>query len=63
MGPENTPNVITSKIKTWIGDIMYGNVSHKWGVVIPERAEEEKESPKRKREEEETFTKKNKRKQ
>ncbi|EGR45032.1 hypothetical protein MKX07_002501 [Trichoderma sp. CBMAI-0711] len=37
MGPENTPNVITSKIKTWIGDIMYGNVDHEWGVVIPER--------------------------
>ncbi|KAM0256592.1 hypothetical protein ACHAQJ_004879 [Trichoderma viride] len=37
MGPENAPNVITSKIKTWIGDIMYGNVSHEWGVVIPEK--------------------------
>jgi branched-chain amino acid aminotransferase len=37
MGPENQPNVYTSKIKTWIGDIMYGNVDHKWGVVIPER--------------------------
>ncbi|GFP57086.1 hypothetical protein ACSS6W_004351 [Trichoderma asperelloides] len=37
MGPENTPNVITSKIKNWIGDIMYGNVSHEWGVVIPEK--------------------------
>ncbi|KAH6604486.1 branched-chain amino acid aminotransferase ii [Trichoderma cornu-damae] len=37
MGPENTPNVITSKIKNWIGDIMYGNVSHEWGVEIPER--------------------------
>ncbi|KKO97985.1 branched-chain amino acid aminotransferase [Trichoderma harzianum] len=37
MGPENQPNVYTSKIKTWIGDIMYGNVNHKWGVVIPEK--------------------------
>lgn len=37
MGPEGTPNVITSKIKTWVGDIMYGNVDHPWGVVIPER--------------------------
>jgi len=36
MGPENQPNEITNKIKTAIGDIMYGRTQHEWGVVIPE---------------------------
>lgn len=37
MGPEGAPGDVTGKIKTWIGDIMYGNVDHEWGVVIPEK--------------------------
>ncbi|KAK3181593.1 hypothetical protein K4F52_007148 [Lecanicillium sp. MT-2017a] len=37
MGPEGQAGEITSKIKGWVGDIMYGNVSHEWGVVINEK--------------------------
>lgn len=27
----------TSKIKSWISGIMYGNEQHPWGVVIEEK--------------------------
>jgi branched-chain amino acid aminotransferase len=37
MGPEGQAGEVTSKIKGWVGDIMYGNVSHEWGVVINEK--------------------------
>ncbi|KAL2204366.1 branched-chain amino acid aminotransferase II [Sarocladium strictum] len=37
MGAEGAPGEITSKIKGWVGDIMYGREQHEWGVVIPER--------------------------
>lgn len=37
MGPEATPGEVTTKVKGWLGDIMYGRVQHKWGVVIPEK--------------------------
>lgn len=37
MGPEGKAGEVTTKIKTWIGDIMYGNVSHEWGVVVNEK--------------------------
>ncbi|KAG8410752.1 hypothetical protein J3458_016850 [Metarhizium acridum] len=37
MGPEGTAGEVTTKIKTWIGDIMYGREQHEWGVVIPEK--------------------------
>lgn len=40
MGPEGKAGEVTSKIKTWIGDIMYGNVSHEWGVVVNEKAQQ-----------------------
>jgi len=37
MGPEGAPGEITNKVKTWLGDIMYGRTQHEWGVVIPEK--------------------------
>lgn len=37
MGPEGTAGEVTAKIKTWIGDIMYGREQHEWGVVIAEK--------------------------
>ncbi|KAF7561800.1 hypothetical protein G7046_g2342 [Stylonectria norvegica] len=37
MGSEGEAGEVTSKIKGWVGDIMYGRVDHKWGVVIPEK--------------------------
>jgi branched-chain amino acid aminotransferase len=37
MGQENQPGEITNKIKTAVGDIMYGRTQHEWGVVIPEK--------------------------
>ncbi|EFY96569.1 hypothetical protein MAA_08066 [Metarhizium robertsii ARSEF 23] len=37
MGPEGTAGEVTARIKTWIGDIMYGREQHEWGVVIPEK--------------------------
>ncbi|KAJ6783304.1 hypothetical protein PWT90_02539 [Aphanocladium album] len=40
MGPEGKAGEITTKIKTWIGDIMYGKVSHEWGVVVNEKAQQ-----------------------
>ncbi|ATY58517.1 Branched-chain amino acid aminotransferase II [Cordyceps militaris] len=39
MGPEGKAGEITTKIKTWIGDVMYGNVSHEWGVVVNEKGQ------------------------
>jgi branched-chain amino acid aminotransferase len=27
----------TAKIKGWMGDIMYGNEQHPWGVVVNEK--------------------------
>ncbi|KAM3456566.1 hypothetical protein BB8028_0003g10540 [Beauveria bassiana] len=40
MGPEGKAGEITIKIKNWIGDIMYGNVAHEWGVVVNEKAQQ-----------------------
>ncbi|KAM3558476.1 hypothetical protein ARSEF4850_004593 [Beauveria asiatica] len=40
MGSEGKAGEITTKIKTWIGDIMYGNVAHEWGVVVNEKAQQ-----------------------
>lgn len=37
MGSEGAPGEITSKVKGWLGDIMYGRTQHEWGVVIPEK--------------------------
>lgn len=37
MGPEGKAGEVTSKVKGWIGDIMYGNEQHHWGVIIPEK--------------------------
>ncbi|KAM6520149.1 hypothetical protein FALCPG4_013701 [Fusarium falciforme] len=37
MGAEGAPGEVTSKIKGWLGDIMYGRTQHPWGVVIPEK--------------------------
>ncbi|OAA34177.1 Branched-chain amino acid aminotransferase II [Metarhizium rileyi] len=37
MGPEGKAGEVTGKVKTWIGDIMYGREQHEWGVVIPEK--------------------------
>lgn len=30
--------VYAELIKTWLYDIMYGNVQHEWGVVVDEDA-------------------------
>jgi branched-chain amino acid aminotransferase len=27
----------TAKLKSWMKDIMYGNVDHPWGVVVNEK--------------------------
>ncbi|KAK4224433.1 aminotransferase [Podospora fimiseda] len=37
MGKANVGGDYTSKIKSWISDIMYGNEQHPWGVVIEEK--------------------------
>ncbi|KJZ75155.1 hypothetical protein HIM_05349 [Hirsutella minnesotensis 3608] len=37
LGPDNMPGPVTTKLKGWIGDIMYGREDHPWGVVIPEK--------------------------
>ncbi|KAF9769223.1 hypothetical protein IL306_013384 [Fusarium sp. DS 682] len=37
MGAEGEAGDVTSKIKGWLGDIMYGRTEHPWGVVIPEK--------------------------
>ncbi|TPX14439.1 uncharacterized protein E0L32_005403 [Thyridium curvatum] len=36
MGKDGKGGDITLKLKGWIGDIMYGNEQHPWGVVVPE---------------------------
>lgn len=36
MGPDGSMGEVTSKIKGWVGDIMYGRSEHEWGIVIPE---------------------------
>lgn len=28
-----------AQLKTWIGDIMFGNEDHEWGVVVEEEEE------------------------
>ncbi|KAK1771128.1 branched-chain amino acid aminotransferase [Phialemonium atrogriseum] len=33
---EGESGLYTSKIKSWLADIMYGNEQHEWGVVVPE---------------------------
>jgi branched-chain amino acid aminotransferase len=35
-GQDGTPAEITGKIKSWLGDIMYGQVEHEWARVVPE---------------------------
>ncbi|KAK2612240.1 hypothetical protein QQS21_001666 [Conoideocrella luteorostrata] len=37
MGPEGKAGEVTNKVKSWIGDIMYGREQHQWGVIIPEK--------------------------
>ncbi|KAG6017587.1 hypothetical protein E4U41_004176 [Claviceps citrina] len=37
MGKDGQGGEITSRVKGWIGDIMYGREEHEWGVVIEER--------------------------
>ncbi|CEJ80568.1 Putative Branched-chain-amino-acid aminotransferase [[Torrubiella] hemipterigena] len=38
MGPDGKAGEITSKIKGWVGDIMYGNTpDHPWAIVINEK--------------------------
>ena len=39
MGKTGDGGPITTQLKTWIGDIMYGRgegQNHPWGVVVPE---------------------------
>lgn len=35
--PELQAGEITHKIKTVLGDILYGRANHSWGVVVPEK--------------------------
>ncbi|KAL0476108.1 putative branched-chain amino acids aminotransferase [Neurospora intermedia] len=49
---ENDSGVYTTKIKSWMKDIMYGNEQHEWGVVINEE-DEAVAGQKRKREQNE----------
>lgn len=38
MGPDGKAGELTSKIKGWVGDIMYGNTpDHPWAIVINEK--------------------------
>ncbi|KAG6063906.1 hypothetical protein E4U32_000747 [Claviceps aff. humidiphila group G2b] len=37
IGPDGQGGEITTKVKQWIGDIMYGREQHEWGVVVPEK--------------------------
>ncbi|KAG6268924.1 hypothetical protein E4U49_006942 [Claviceps purpurea] len=37
IGPGGQGGEITTKVKQWIGDIMYGREQHEWGVVVPEK--------------------------
>ena len=39
MGEEGEGGKYTAKLKGWMGDIMYGNEQHKWGVIVPEKEE------------------------
>ncbi|KAG6000191.1 hypothetical protein E4U21_005751 [Claviceps maximensis] len=39
MGPEGQGGELTTRVKGWIGDIMYGRVQHEWGVVVPEKGQ------------------------
>ena len=34
---ENDCGEYTAKLKGFVGDIMYGNEQHPWGVVVEER--------------------------
>ncbi|EMR66019.1 putative branched-chain amino acid aminotransferase protein [Eutypa lata UCREL1] len=36
MGKTGEAGAVTAQVKNWVGDIMYGRVSHPWGVVVPE---------------------------
>jgi len=36
MGEDGQGGQYTLRLKKWMYDIMYGNVQHEWGVVIPE---------------------------
>ncbi len=36
MGKAGEGGAITTQVKTWIADIMYGRESHPWGVVVQE---------------------------
>lgn len=33
---EGSTGKYAKMIKGWLGDIMYGNIDHEWGVVIEE---------------------------
>ncbi|KAG6094369.1 hypothetical protein E4U30_003412 [Claviceps sp. LM220 group G6] len=37
IGSDGQGGEITTKVKQWIGDIMYGREQHEWGVVVPEK--------------------------
>ncbi|KAK0638017.1 Branched-chain-amino-acid aminotransferase [Lasiodiplodia hormozganensis] len=41
MGPQGNGGEITTKIKGWLSDIMYGRVEHEWAEVVPEAAKRE----------------------
>jgi branched-chain amino acid aminotransferase len=36
MGKNNEGGQLTTKIKGWLKDIMYGNEDHPWGIVVQE---------------------------
>lgn len=36
MGESGKGGEVTNKIKTWLSEIMYGEVEHKWAEVVPE---------------------------
>ncbi|KAI1850622.1 hypothetical protein JX265_004332 [Neoarthrinium moseri] len=36
MGKKNDGGELTTKVKTWLKDIMYGREDHPWAVVVPE---------------------------
>lgn len=37
MGPQGKGGEVTNKLKSLIGDIMYGRQQHQWAVAIPEK--------------------------
>lgn len=41
MGPHGNGGEITTKIKGWLSDIMYGRVEHEWAEVVPEAVKQE----------------------